>query len=340
MRTNMGNQMARLMVATAVIGLGGCNPGGSTAETSKAGISVASTPADISKLAELIPTLGDLRAHVQMTDAQAMSVDAALTQWTAAVAIRRAGNHGRGMGTGNSAGGMFPPAAMFLSECGKILQTDQFVALADYLKGIRSEHRQQIAEVRQQFGGAGADRMVRRLADQLALTPDQEVQVRTIFQELRASRIEAHSGDQGSVFPDSSEFARHREELTARLSSVLTADQLAQFKSLGEKRHKMRDVNRSEWRDKRTADAVQCLQGVLQLSDGQSTQIRQMLLALPVPPPDGGTALPMRPFRRPMMAGVGQFRRAESQIRTVLSPDQTRRFDAVLQLLPGRPERL
>jgi Spy/CpxP family protein refolding chaperone len=282
-----------------------------------------------------------------MTDAQAKSIDTALTQWQSAVANRPDGKHRRMKGMDGVAGGIFPPAAKFLSACGEVLQTDQFVALADYLKGIQAEHRSQIREARQPFDGMVADRMVRRLVDQLALTPDQEKQVRAIFQELRESRMAARSSGRDSVISDASEFSRHREELTRRLSSVLTADQLTQFKSLGEKRHNRREANRkweadrSERRDRRTANAVQCLQGVLQLSDGQSAQIKQMLASLPAPePPDGGTACPMGPIRRPLMAGAEQFHRAESQIRTVLSPDQVKRLDAVLQLLPGRQERL
>jgi Spy/CpxP family protein refolding chaperone len=339
MKTNYYIRVACAVAIFAVLGLGGCNSGGTSNDTSRAGKSVASAPLDAADAAELIPTLADLRAHVQMTDAQTASIDAALMQWRTAVADRRERMHSGERPPDRAAGGMFPPAATFLSESGKTLQTDQFVALANYLKEVQTAHRSQIPEARHQFGGAMGDRMVRRLVDQLALSPDQEKQVRQVLQDLRAAREKAFTGGKDAPTPDSIAFVRAREELMSRLSSVLTPDQLAQFKSLQEKRHQKMEANKGDWKDAKITNGVERIQGILQLSDGQATQIRQILADLPAPQrPDGKRGHPMGGFRGPMMGG-GQLLKAQSQIRAVLSPDQARRFDAVLQLLPGPQDR-
>lgn len=340
MRTQNRSRMVIAMMGIAGIGLAGCNSGGSSAGISKAGSSVASAPLDAATMADWIPTITDLRSHVQMTDAQAASVDAALSNWRTDVAARGQRRRDGATPDFKAAGGMFPPAATFLSEAGKYLQTDQFVALAGYLKTVQTQHRPELAEVRRHAGGRMAERMVRRMVDQLALSPEQEKQVQQILQEFRAARMQAFQGRQGSMPPDTAAISRMRGELLTRLSGVLTPDQLAQFKNFQEKRHERWEANKDDRRNTVISNAVERLRGVLQLSDDQAVQVKEILASIPPPAPDGAGGPMMGRFNGPKMPGGGPLIKAQSQIRGVLSPDQARRFDAVLQLLPGRQDHL
>ncbi|MBI5867513.1 MAG: hypothetical protein HZB43_04365 [candidate division Zixibacteria bacterium] len=331
MKTRNTGRMAVAILGIAVLALAGCNSGGSSASSSNAGLAVASA-ADFAAAADWIPTIADLRSQVQMTDTQAASVDAALTNWRTAVADRGQRMHDGGRPDFKAAGGHFPPVATFLSEAGKTLQADQFVALAGYLKTIRDQHKSEMGQMRQQAGGMMADRMVR----QLDLSPDQEKQVQQILQEFHTARMQAFQAHPG-VPPDSAEVSRVRAELLSRLGSVLTPDQLEKFKSFQEKRQHRWEANKGDRRNTAIDQGVESLQGVLQLSEGQTTQIRQILASIPPPAPHGGGGPMMGGFRGGMMPWGGPLLKAQSQIREVLSPDQARRFDAVLELLPGRP---
>ncbi len=335
MKTRNMGRMAVATLGIAVLALAGCNSGGSSAGSSNAGLAVASSPADFTAAADWIPTIADLRAHVQMTDAQAASVDAALTNWRTAVADLSQRMHDGERPDFKAPGGIFPPVAAFLSEAGKALQTDQFVALAGYLKTIRDQHKTEMGQMRQQAGDMMADRRVRRMVRQLNLSADQEKQVQQILQDFRTARMQAFQAHPG-VPPDSAEVRRVRGELMSRLGSVLTADQLAKFKSFQEKRRHRWNANQDDRRNMAIDHGVAKLQGVLQLSEGQTAQIRQIFASIPPLAPDGCGEPMMGGFRGGMIPGGGPLLKAQTQIREILSPDQARRFDAVLQLLPGR----
>ena len=337
MRLNATLRPTLLVVALSIAGLTGCQSGGSSADMSTAGTPVASSVNSASGASAWIPALKDLRADVQMTDAQALQIDSALTQWRSAVESRRermrSGDAPLEAGSVRAA----PPAALFLATSGKVLQTDQFVALVGYLKQRQAGLKSQMQAARPKLQGNATDRIVRRMVDQLALSPDQEKQVRENLQELWATRKDALADGQAPGPPDTAQFHRSREQFVASLSKVLTPDQLARFDSLRAKRE-------GKWaagKDKREAagvdNAVGCLQGILQLSESQATQVRQVLAGLPASAPSGTAAdRPMGRFGHPMFPGAHLLLSAQSQIRPILSPDQVRRLDAVLQLLPDR----
>jgi Spy/CpxP family protein refolding chaperone len=287
-----------------------------------------------------IPALGDLRASVQMTDAQASQIETALTQWKAATDSRRENVHSKRQPSDAGMMRASPPVAGFLAECGKVLETDQFVALTGYLKQRRSELKTHREPSRSQFQGTAIDRTVRRMVDQLALTSDQEKQVRAVLQELRASREEPRAHGRSGARPDSAQFGRLHQQLTERLSNVLTPDQQAKFDSLWTKRGKRQNADKDKWQEARINSAVECLQGILQLNESQLARIHDVFAGLSFDAPSGtGRGDGMRRFRGPLRADANLYRKAESGIRTVLSSEQIKRFDAVLQLLPGGPER-
>ncbi len=337
MKPNATHRITIIVIALLAAGLGGCHSGGTSSDASSAGALVAPATIDSSRLAAWIPTLTDLRTHVQMTDDQAAQIETALTQWKTVAGSRREGIRPEQRPSDGKGGRIFPPAAMFLSESGKVLQTDQFVALVHFLKEKRSEQKTPVAEIRSQFREVGIDRMARRMVSQLALSPDQEKQVRAALQELRASREESRVSDRGGMRPVSAQFGRLHEQLTERLSHVLTPDQRAQFDSLWTKRGERQNVGRDKRQEARIGNAIECLQGILQLSDSQMAQIRQVFAELSVSRlSDTACAGGMGWSSRPLKADANLFRRAESGVRPILSADQIKRFDAVLQLLPER----
>jgi hypothetical protein len=272
-----------------------------------------------------------------MTDAQALQIDSALTQWRSAVESRR-----EGMRSGAApleAGSLraAPPAALFLAASGKALQTDQFIALVGYLKQRQAGLKSQMQAARPTFQGNAIDRIVRRMVDQLALSPDQEKQVRDTLQGLWAARKEALAGGQEPAQPDSAQFHRSREQFAGTLSKVLTPDQQARFDSLRAKREGKWAANQDKRQAAGVDNTVGCLQGILQLSESQAAQVRQVLAGLPANAPSGTVAGgPMGRFGHPMFPGAHLLMSAQSQIRPILTPDQVRRLDAVLQLLPDR----
>jgi Spy/CpxP family protein refolding chaperone len=284
--------------------------------------------------------LGDLRANVQMTDVQASQIETALTQWKAAADSRRENVRSKRPSSETGMMRASPPVAVFLAECGKALETDQFVALTGYLKQRRSELETHGEPGGSQFQGTAIDRTVRRMVDQLALTPDQEKQVRAVLQELRASREEPRTHGRGGARPDSAQFGRRHEQLTERLSHVLTPDQQAKFDSLWTKRGERQNADKDKWQEARINSAVECLQGILQLNESQLARIHDVFTGLSSDAPSGtGRGDGMRRFRGPLRADANLYHKAESGIRTVLSSEQIKRFDAVLQLLPGGPAR-
>lgn len=337
MRSNITLRPTLLVIALSIAGLSGCQSGGSSADVSTAGTPVASSVSSASGAAAWIPAVQDLRASVQMTDAQASQIDSALTQWRSAVESRREAMRSGEAPLEAGAARTAPPAALFLAASGKVLQTDQFIALVGYLKQRQTGLKSQMQAARPQFQGNATDRIVRRMVDQLALNPDQEKQVRENLQALWATRKDALAGGQTPTQPDSAQFTRSREQFVASLSKVLTPDQLARFDSLRAKREEKWAAGKDKRQAAGVDNAVGCLQGILQLSESQATQIRQVLAGLSASAPSGtAVGAAMGRFGHTMFPGAHLLMSAQSQIRPILSPDQVRRLDAVLQLLPDR----
>ena len=97
----------------------------------------------------------------------------------------------------------------------------------------------------------GADK-AQKLADRLGLDATQTEQVMTILKEQRAKKYETHMTLREQGVERGSEEARAqrealRSETEARLSNVLTAEQLAEFE-------RMRDEKRQKMRQKRQSD--------------------------------------------------------------------------------------
>jgi Spy/CpxP family protein refolding chaperone len=115
--------------------------------------------------------------------------------------------------------------AELLEELGTFLTEEQLAKLEELhqqrqgrrgMRGNGPPTDEQIAE--------RMDRRIERLVEALGLSPEQEVQVRDLFETMHANRPESR--------PTPEQRSQHREEIHSQLEAILTPEQMALFEEL------------------------------------------------------------------------------------------------------------
>lgn len=241
---------------------------------------------------------------------------------------------GYGPGGGPKAG-FEPPMIRFLEETSSILSGDQFVTLAQFLAGRRAEMRPGSGGPRAAFDGTFGHLAARRLG----LTNDQRDQLKPYFtafgEGMRSVREDIEAG---TLSPEQ---ARDRAKglrlaLEQGVKGALTPEQWRQVQAFREARRDRQSDRRADAQPQHVDRITGMYVRVLGLEDAQASRVRQVMGAT-IPARQAvaerraqGTIEP-EDFAYEMMTIE---RGAADQVRGLLTPDQAKRFDALLDLLP------
>jgi hypothetical protein len=246
-------------------------------------------------------------------------------------------------------------AMNFLAEAATFLEHDQMVSLTKLL----AEQRQQLRAQRRAGGERrgphgqrpraewGQGPQVLKWADELQLSEEQK----TAILEHHAAMREEMQGlrGQGRGRPDPAAWERMRElqdQNRGWLESLLDEGQLTRLQELREERQDARREGREARREERAAAHLDALQRVLQLSDDQRDAIagileeqQQAMAALR----EQWTSNRGRRNRDQREARPGKIEEihdaTRESISALLTAEQRELFDALEELLPGRPDR-
>jgi hypothetical protein len=231
--------------------------------------------------------------------------------------------------------GFEPPMIRLLEETSSILSSDQFVTLAQFLAGRHAEMRP----------GSGGPRMAldgtfgRFAARRLGLTDDQRGQLKPFFTAFGEGMRSVRDGLEARTL--SPEQARDRAKelrlaLEQGVQGVLTPQQRKQVQTFREERRDRQSGRRADAQPRHVDRITGMYVRVLGLEDAQASRVRQIMGAT-IPARQAvaerraqGTIEP-EDFAYEMMTIE---RGAAEQVRGLLTPDQAKRFDALLDLLP------
>lgn len=236
------------------------------------------------------------------------------------------------------------PFLTLVSESSAILNTDQFTTFAAYLSARRQQGRPDFGrgEDHKRLGGLGGRMGGRRLegmARELELTADQRDAIQKVFQEHgEQSRAVMEQLRKGAIDADAAraQIKAIREDMKSDLDFYLTPQQREKAKAMKAEREAARVDRRIERLGEEMKTRVEFLDGTLALDDAQQSQVAAILQ---------GTVAARTANLEAVKAGTLEpedaayktleiEKAAADQIRPVLNPDQLRRFEALVNLLP------
>ena len=292
----------------------------------------------------IIPTIADLRAQITLTEEQAAGLNSALQSWDAArTTWRSALRSGDAATASNPAGAPnVSPFQGFLVECSGILNTDQFVALAAYLK----EHSQPVSANATSHGPSGRAGGARQhmgvFAKELSLTDIQKEELQKFFQQCRdSSRATSSQGEVGQL--DSTAFRKGRAEFRAQIDQemqkILTPEQYSKLAEMRAKGDSAMPRRQHPGPEAAVGRRLNFLQRTLGLSTSQSSAVQQILASNVKTKPAGRSvrSAGVAPSSRSRGDWQAARTRTDAEIRKLLTADQARRFDALCDLRPGIP---
>jgi Spy/CpxP family protein refolding chaperone len=231
--------------------------------------------------------------------------------------------------------GFEPPMVRFLEKTSSILSGDQFVTLTQFLAGRRAELRPGPDGPRAAFDGTFGRLAARRLG----LTEDQRDQLRPFFTAFGDGMRSVRDGlEAGTLSPEQARDRAKELRLALEQSArgVLTPEQWRQVRAFREERRDRQFDRRTDAQPQHVDRITGMYVRVLGLDDAQASRVRQVMGAT-IPARQAvaerraqGTIEP-EDFAYEMM---NIERGAAEQVRGLLTPDQAKRFDALLDLLP------
>jgi Spy/CpxP family protein refolding chaperone len=224
-----------------------------------------------------------------------------------------------------------------LEKASSILSGDQFIALAQFLAGRRAE-----------MGSGGLstpfDRPFGRLAaGRLGLTDIQRDQLKPVFTTFGDGLRQVREGIEAGIMTPGQARDRAKElclTLERGARQILTPEQWKQVQTFREGRRDRQSDRRAEAQPQRVDRITAMYIRVLGLEDAEASQVRRIMEA----------TIPARRAAAERRAqgtlGPEDFayetmtieKNAAGQVRGVLTPDQAKRFDALLDLLPRGPQ--
>ena len=302
--------MAAVALATllASVFVTGCDD----VETSNAAPGMLSPSASSDATATGIPTMGEIESALELTPPQAAALQPALATWQSAMEERRARfgdraggqrgprgdrggrrgqgggfgpgqgrgpGSGQGPGFGQGSGANFPegepPLQTFLSACADVLETEQFVKLAELISEKRAECQSPGRGMR---GGHGAPMFMpmMRFARELDLEQEQVQQIRAFVPEIAESARDLFSTyAEGTITLDALRdgIREIRIQIETRLQDILEADQLTQLEELIAEHQAEMAERRLEKIDEGSERKADFLTRVLDLTDAQQEQL-------------------------------------------------------------------
>jgi len=341
-------------IAAFAIGCGGAESGSDSST-----LGLLSSAANDGGQRPAPPTYAEIVNNVQLRSDQLQPMEDAVETWHAAVTSQWETRQAqRESGTRRERGAIKDRAAPmqdFLVESAGILDSDQLVQLIAFLAENREENRQAMAQNRSGKGkrfeghrpkdGQGRGQKHDRLPDELNLTEEQRAQLAEARQPMRDVMQELHAqypgGRKNEEFQTKAQ--ELRDKMRATMEGILTQEQLDQLQQLRDNRHAERSEQREEMVETKLDRHVEFLTGVLDLTDTQSEQVRDILASsheqtktLMENAREDKTA---RDELRDAMKNIKD--EAATTIRGILTPEQTAIFDALKEMMPrdGRPGR-
>ncbi|MCA9729268.1 MAG: hypothetical protein KC729_16390 [Candidatus Eisenbacteria bacterium] len=228
-----------------------------------------------------------------------------------------------------------PPMVTFLESSSEILDADQFQTLCEYLVSNRPERGQGGEGIRHE----GRGRMMGHLASELGLS-DQQVsamqdlmksygeQFRTLMESVLDGTVSAEDGV--------AQATQLAESLKGEMAGILTPDQLAKWEELKQDRIDQGIDRRLENLDTQLTRRAEFLTRVLQLSDAQSSQVEQILLAS-IPARERiltGVQNGTIPPQVAIMMGLQIEQQILTDIKAILTDEQIQKLEAMKDLIP------
>jgi Spy/CpxP family protein refolding chaperone len=302
------------------------------------------------------PPYTEIADNVSLRPDQAEAMEKAVEKWREAVSrqweahqTRRAGGVKPERGAMRNMADHESPMLVFLEESSDILDAGQFAQLAAFLSEHRDANRQAMEQKRPDKGqrpeghpsmrGEGPGPMFGGLADELDLTEEQQAQIaeaqkamHEAMQQLRTQYEDARNNEEFRA-----KAKELRDAMQEKIHSILTEEQLAQLEQLREDRQAERQAQHEQMVEIRLDRHVEFLTKVLDLTDAQSLQVKEILTTA-----HDQTKTLMESAREDETArenirdALKNIRdEAASAIKGILTADQVTVFDALKQLMPG-----
>jgi hypothetical protein len=231
--------------------------------------------------------------------------------------------------------GFEPPMIRFLERTSSILSGDQFVTLAQFLAGRRAEMRPGSGGPHPAFDGTFGRLAARRLG----LTDNQRDQLKPFLNAFGDGMRSVRDGlEAGTLSPEQARDRAKELRLTLEqgVQGALTPQQWRQVQTFREERRDRQSGRRADAQPQHVDRITGMYVRILGLEDTQASRVRQVMEAT-IPARQAlaerraqGTIEP-EDFAYEMMTIE---RGAAEQVRGLLTPDQAKRFDALLDLLP------
>ena len=286
-------------------------------------------------------TLQDLPADLALTADQSSAIQSAIARMNSARTARWAEHRAkRDRDRLDVSSAAEPPFFAFLEDASRILSTDQFVKLTQFLSERRTERVSEFA--RRGIGPEGrrgAREHMDRFGRQLGLSPAEGRELRSKLREMgQQLRDLAREVEAGAITPEAARdrAKQIREDMRASAGEVLSPEQIAKFEQ-------RRNARRAEIAERRLADLparldrrAEFLGRVLSLDATQLSGVRaafnesiEARRANLEQAKSGAVA----PEEAMYQAWVTE-RATADKVRSLLSTEQAVKFDALTKLLP------
>jgi Spy/CpxP family protein refolding chaperone len=328
------------LIVTPII-FGGCQ----SSDSSTDGLGLASS-ADVQGVEPL--TLGAVTAKVALTSAQESRMTTALQTYNQECETRRAARSEGNRRAAQAMGGGESPLMNLIEECSDFLEPDQIVALATVISKQRASARKQRAGrtdrpgrgMRGEGKGHGfRGQMLDSLTVQLDLTEEQVQAIRELHESTREDFQMNREGTQQRGrrgFSKGEGPGYFHEQMREELAKILTEAQLQKLDDLQEARRSERQGRMQELVPERMENRVDFLVKVLKLDGDQKSQLEAILNAAQEERQQIHESIADGTLdREEIREQMPQLReQTESEIRDLLTDEQTVLFDALQDLLP------
>jgi len=282
-----------------------------------------------------VPSFTQLNRALKLDAADQAVVKSALAQWA-----QSAHNQNNHTGADTSRSLSRRPEMEFVAAVAPSLDKTQLTGLVGLLTSRRSAQRDGMRPRGEDRRGGERD-SAQAVATELGLTEKQRDQLRDLRKETRA-RADAQrtSLNRGDISEDQMRDALHdiHEDARARMTTILTPDQLKKLDSMRDERVARGMERHLERADSRGDAQVEWLTRTLQLSGAQASSMRVALVKL-------------ADAQKSALKGVedGSLTRDQSgqrmrtahdaytqSLKGILTPEQNQRMEILKPLLPGR----